>query len=93
MNELNRIFQRHDVHRLRFVNFIENRRQSGGFTAAGRAGDEDESRFFLRDFPENAGKLKCLQRGNVASSWRRTTAKFPRCRKILTRKRASSLSE
>ena len=64
MNELNRIFQRHDVHRLRCVNFIEHRRQSGGFTAAGRAGDEHESRFFLRDFPENAGEMKCFQGGN-----------------------------
>ena len=64
MHELNRIFQRDDVHRLSFVNFVEDRGQSGGFTAAGRAGDEHQSRFFLRDFSENAGKLKCFQRGN-----------------------------
>ena len=64
MNELNRIFQRDDVDRLRLVNFIEHRRQSGGFTAAGRTGDEHESRFFLRDFPENAREVKCLQGGN-----------------------------
>ena len=64
MNELNRIFQRDDVDRLRLVNFIEHRRQSGGFTAAGRTGDEHEPGFLLRDLPENDGEMKCFQGGN-----------------------------
>src|SRR5881398_2575669 len=37
---------------------------SDRFTASGRTGDEHESRFFLRDFPENAGEVKCFQSGN-----------------------------
>ena len=46
MHELDRILQRDDVHRLRFVDLVEDRGQGGRLAAAGRAGDEDETRFF-----------------------------------------------
>ena len=94
MHELNRVFQGDDVDRLRLVDLIEQRGQRRRLAAAGRAGDEDQPGFFLRDFLENRREA---QGSRAWERWlrslRRTIAKLPRCRKILTRKRASSPSE
>ena len=49
MHEFDRIFQRDDMHRLRFVDLIEQRGERRRLAAAGRAGDEDKPGFFLRD--------------------------------------------
>ena len=65
MHELNRILQGDNVHRLRFVNFVEDCSQGSGFTAAGRTGQENQSGFFPGNLSENAGKMKCLQRWNA----------------------------
>ena len=50
MDEFDWIFQRHNVHRLSFVNLIEQRRQGGGFAAASCARDQNQSGFFFRNF-------------------------------------------
>ena len=51
MNIFHRVFQRDDVDRLGLVDFVQNRRQRGGFAGAGRAGDQHQAGFFTREFP------------------------------------------
>ena len=53
MNELDRIFQSDDMHRLRLVNFVEQRRERSRFSAASCAGDKNQSGFLLGDFMED----------------------------------------
>ena len=94
MHEFDRIFQRDDVHRLRFVDLIEKGRERRRLAAAGRAGDQNQARFFLRDLFENGREFETLKTlGCFPRSFRITIEKCPCCRKMLTRKRASSLSE
>ena len=46
------------------VNFVEDGREGGGFSAAGRAGDKDEAGFFLGDFADNIGEIEELNGGD-----------------------------
>ena len=46
MHEFDRVFQRHDVYRFRFVEFIQKGGKRRGLTASGCSSDEDETRLF-----------------------------------------------
>ena len=48
VHELDRVFECHDVHRLRFVQFIQQRSQRRGFSASGRARNQHESGLLSR---------------------------------------------
>ena len=93
MNELDRIFESDDVDRLGLVDLVQNRGQRRRLAAAGRAGHENQAGFFLRDLvEESAASSSDSSVGMSPSSLRSTIEKWPCCRKIFTRKRASSAS-
>src|SRR5229473_601295 len=49
MHILDRVFQRDDVNRLRFVDLVENGGQRSRLAAAGRTGNQDKAGLFLGD--------------------------------------------
>ena len=65
VHELDRVFECHDVHRLRFVQFIQQRSQRRGFSASGRARNQHESGLFFRDRMKNGRKVELVDTGNV----------------------------
>ena len=48
------------------VDLVEHRGQRRRLAAAGRAGDQDQAGFFLRDFLEDCGQAQALERRNFA---------------------------
>ena len=48
------------------VDLVEQRGQRRRLAAAGRAGDQDQAGFFLRDLFKNRGQSQALDRGNLA---------------------------
>ena len=59
---LHRILQRDDMHRFGLVDVIEYRGQGSGFARTGRTGDQHQAGFFLRNLPDDLGKVQPLQR-------------------------------
>ena len=59
-----RVFQGDDVHRLVFIDFIQNGRQRGGFTRAGGPGDKDDPVDLLGDLVHGLGQLALVDGGN-----------------------------
>src|SRR5438045_5877718 len=65
MDEFDRVFEGDDVDGLFLVDLVEQRGQGRLLSAAGRAGHQDEPRFFLGDLFENRGQLQDLRRRDV----------------------------
>src|SRR5204863_880858 len=77
VNVLDRVFEGDDVDRLGRINLVENRRQSSGLAAAGRACDQNKSGFFLRDLVKNFRQSQLLNRRDLALQFAKHDRKVP----------------
>ena len=66
MNKLDRIFEGYDMDGLFFINLVQDRGQSGRFTATGCTGHKNEAGFFLGDFLEDRRQLQACDRRDLA---------------------------
>lgn len=66
MHVLDRVLERDDVDRLRFVDLVENGREGGCFSAARCAGDENEAGFFFGNFRKDSRQPQCFDRRHFA---------------------------
>src|SRR4051812_30462714 len=66
MDEFDRILKRDHVHRLGFVNLVENRGERCRLAAAGGAGDEDQAVFLPGHLIEDRAQAERMDRRHLA---------------------------
>ena len=65
MHEFDGVLKRNNVNGLRLIQFIEQGREGGGFTATRGAGDEHETGLLFGDRVEDRRKIKLVDTGNI----------------------------
>ncbi len=81
MHEFHRVFERDDVAGLGFVDLVKDGGERRGFAGAGRAGDEDQAGFFLRQFLEDFRQAQLFQRRNLRGQLAQDGGKISALRK------------